>query len=71
MKIQAAYRPNGQIVTALALTDEKSGPALRIAVMAEVEVAEFDVPTEFAKKNVNEFLHLLRVDKATKQLVKR
>ena len=71
MKIQAAYNSDGRIVTAVPITDENSAPALRIAEKAGVDVAEFEVPTEFEEKKFHEFLHLLRVDTATMRLVRR
>jgi len=71
MKIQAAYSSDGRIVTAVPLIDQNSAPALRIAEKAGVDVAEFDVPTEFEGKKFYEFLHLLRVDTGNKRLVRR
>jgi hypothetical protein len=71
MKFRVAYKSDGRIVTAVPLEHENSTPALRIAEKAGVDVAEFDVSTEFEEKKFHEFLHLLRVDRVTKRLVRR
>jgi|GEM_PF-6190146 len=68
MKIQAAYDGNGHILTAVSRAPS-SGHMVSIAPQDGAEVAEFDVPEEYANKPLREFLHLLRVDRATKKLV--
>ena len=69
MKIHVAYDVQGRILTAVPRAGATAGPTVSLGPKQGAEVADFDVPEEFAGKHLREFLHLLRVDTKGKRLV--
>lgn len=69
MKIHVAYDHDGRVLAAVTLPVANAGPSVHLAPQAGSDLAELDVPAEFEGKNLHEFMHLVRVDKASKRLV--
>jgi hypothetical protein len=70
-KIHIAYDENGRIVAAVEIAPPGEQPGPRPTEGPGVSVGEFEVPAEFADKKMIEYVDLLRVDAAARQLVKR
>jgi hypothetical protein len=69
MKIHVAYDRDGRVLAAVLQPDAEAGPSVHLAPQAGSDVAEFDAPAQFEGKRLDEFMHLVRVDKAGKRLV--
>ena len=69
MKLQVAYDSQGRILTVVPRAITKSGPTVSVEPRDGAEIGEFDVPKEFEGNQLNEFVHLLRVDTKGKRLI--
>jgi hypothetical protein len=70
MKISVAYDNQGKILTASTMESDSPIQA-RPEAIAGTSVEDFEVPAEFARKKLHEFLPHLHVDVATRRLIKK
>jgi len=70
MKISVVYDNQGKILAASAM-EANSPIRARPAIQgASAEAEDVEIPAEFHGKKLHEFLHHLRVDLATRKLVR-